>query len=412
MSSAYHIKEKYPNKRVIIVDKYGGAAQGNSAKSEGAFRNMFISETNFKLANSTIEWLDHMQNELGYDLKLHYVGYLWLHSQVQFNKLKDGYRRMEELGVEIQYLDKEHIQSSIPDLVTDFDGDEDTELMGLEPVDCGVFGLKCGSLDADTMVKAYESEFLKLGGETRYNTTVQSLILTPTEELGIPGEPFIWQDTKITGVKTNKGEICADTTVLATGAWAGELLGPVGLDSHIRPKKRQLFAFKHSNLDGLLDVKDLNKHNGLPLTILPNAGVYLKSEITEGSIWVGCADDIGRKFKLEEDSQPEEDYYTNNIYHVLEKYFPCFQDIRPVNSWAGQYAINSFDGIPIVDSHPGMIYVGGASGSGIMKCDALGRIVASIYSCEDVTKLYDGSEFNVEDIGISKRNVKKESMII
>ena len=412
MSSAYHIKEKYPDKKILVVDKYGGSAQGNSAKSEGAYRNMFISETNYKLANSTIDWLSHMQNDMGYDLKLHNVGYLWLYSDEQFSKLKAGYRRMEDLGAEINYLDESQLQKSIPDLVTGFHGDEDAELMGLHPVDVGVFGKKCGSLDADAMVKAYESEFLKLGGETKYNTTVQSLILKPSEELGIPGEPFIWQEKTITGAKTSIGDITAETTVLAPGAWAGELLEPVGLDSYIRPKKRQLFAFKHPNLDGLLKVRDLNSSGGLPLTILPTAGVYLKSEITEGSLWVGCADDIGRAFKLEEDAQPEDDYYTNNIYHVLEKYFPCFHDIRPVNSWAGQYAINSFDGIPIVEPHSGLIYVGGASGSGIMKCDALGRIAASVYGGEEVAQLYDGSEFRVEDIGISNRNVKKESMII
>ena len=205
MSSAYHIKEKYPDKKILVVDKYGGSAQGNSAKSEGAYRNMFISETNYKLANSTIDWLSHMQNDMGYDLKLHNVGYLWLYSDEQFSKLKAGYRRMEDLGAEINYLDESQLQKSIPDLVTGFHGDEDAELMGLHPVDVGVFGKKCGSLDADAMVKAYESEFLKLGGETKYNTTVQSLILKPSEELGIPGEPFIWQEKTITGAKTSRG---------------------------------------------------------------------------------------------------------------------------------------------------------------------------------------------------------------
>ena len=70
--------------------------------------------------------------------------------------------------------------------------------------------------------------------------------------------------------------------------------------------------------------------------------------------------------------QAEEDYYTDDVYHVLAKYFPCFGDVRPMNSWAGQYAINGFDELPVVKSIPGMIYVGSASGSGIMKCDREG----------------------------------------
>jgi len=412
MSSAYHLKESFPGKKVLVVDKLGSSAQGNSAKSEGAFRNMFESETNYMLANSSIDWFQYMQDELGYNLKLNPLGYLWLYSKTQFSKLKSGYERMEEQGVDLRYLEESEINNYIPELVTNFDSDEDAKLMNLQNVDYGIYGKKCGSLDVDSMVKSYEKEFLKLGGETLYNVDVNGLILKPKEELDIPGEPFIWQNKVIKGARTNKGDIIADTTVLAIGAWANTLLNPIGLDSYIKPKKRQLFAFKDKKLDGLLNIKELNESRGLPLTVLPTAGVYLKSELTEGSLWVGCADDLGREFKLEEDAQPEDDYYTNNIYHVLEKYFPCFNDIRPVNSWAGQYAINSLDGAPIVEPHPGLIYVGGASGSGIMKCDAIGRIAAGVYAGLEYVDLFDGNKFQVTDIGISKRDVKKESMII
>jgi len=61
------------------------------------------------------------------------------------------------------------------------------------------------------------------------------------------------------------------------------------------------------------------------------------------------------------------------------KYFPCFEDVRPMNMWAGQYAVNGFDELPVVAPAPGMIYVGAASGSGIMKCDSIARIVAALY---------------------------------
>ena len=54
LSSAYHLKKDYPRKRVVVVDRSGGPGQGNSAKSEGAFRNVFTSETNFLLADSRL----------------------------------------------------------------------------------------------------------------------------------------------------------------------------------------------------------------------------------------------------------------------------------------------------------------------------------------------------------------------
>ena len=412
LSSAYHIKRNDPKKRVLVIDRNGGPGQGNSAKSEGAFRNIFTSETNYLLADSTIDWFSHLQNDLGYDLKLAHIGYLWLFSEAQHRRLEDAFNAMRRRGVELRTFGKGDLKRMIPDLVTDFKDDEEAEILGLEAVDVGVQGVKCGSIDADALVRSYESEFIKLGGEIKYSTTATKLMLKPEVELGIPGEPFIWQKRRVTGAETNRGVIQAETTVVAAGVWSERLLDPIGLDAAMRPKKRQIFVFKDQRLDGLLKVKELNEYGALPLTILPRAGIYLKAELTEGSIWLGCADSLGRSFGLEDDPQPEEEYYTDNIYHVLVKYFPCFQDVRPMNMWAGQYAINSFDEIPVVAPAPGMIYVGAASGSGIMKSDALGRIVAALYAGEKEAELFGGRRFRVEDLGIHTRNVEREEFVL
>ena len=410
-SSAYHMKRRKPDAKIVLIDRLGGPGQGNSAKSEGAFRNVFTSKTNYLLADSTIDAFTHFQHDLGYDLKLDHIGYLWLFSEEQHRRLKPVLDSMAGLGVELRFFEEE-LSSIIPGLVTDFTGDEEAEIMGLEPVDVGMQGVKCGSIDADSLVRCYEQMFLKAGGEVVYGAEAKRLILEPEEELGIPGEPFVWQDAEIKGAETSKGEIRAGTTVVATGVWAQQLLDPIGIDANMRPKKRHIFVFKDPRLRGLFELKGLNEYGALPLTVLPKSGVYLKAELSEESIWVGCADNLGRRFGLEDDPQPEEGYYTESIYHVLVEYFPCFKDVRPVNMWAGQYAINSFDGIPVVAPAPGMIYVGAASGSGIMKCDALGRIAAAFYLGEDEAELYGGRRFRVADLGVRSRRVEREEFII
>lgn len=412
LSSAYHLRRRNPEKRIVVIDKYGGPGQGNSAKSEGAFRNVFTSRTNYLLADTTIDAFSHFEGDLGYDLHLDYISYLWLFSEEQYKRLRNVFEVISNQGVELRIFEKGELKRMIPDLVTDLEGDEEGEIMGLEPIDIGMQGVKCGSIDADALVRYYEREYIMLGGEVSYGTEAKRLILKPTEELDIPGEPFVWQETKISGAETSRGAITADRTVVAVGAWAERLLEPIGFDPFMRPKKRQIFVFKDPKLKGLLDVRNLNEYNALPLTVLPKAGVYLKGELSEESIWVGCADNLGRSFGLEEDSKPEEEYYTNNIYHVLVKYFPCFEDVRPVNMWAGQYAINGYDGAPVIIPAPGMIYVGAASGSGIMKCDAIGRIAAALYSGEAEAELYGGHRFRVADLGISDRSVEKETFII
>ena len=353
-----------------------------------------------------------MQNEMGYNLKIEAIGYLWLFSEEQYEKIRPAVESLKEKGVELVVYTKEEIKEKVPSLITDFGDDEEAEILGLKNVDYGVFGKKCGSVDADALVRAYEAEFLKLGGEVKYNTEATGLIVKPEMELGIPGEPFVWQEKVISGAKTSDGEILADTTVVACGVWAHQLMDPVGLDCFQRPKKRQLYAFKDPQLDPIMITKGLNHENALPLVILPTAGILLKAELSEGSIWLGCADTIPRKFELEEDPQAEDDYYTNNIYHALVMYFSEFEDIRPMNSWAGQYAVNSFDETPVIYGEKGFLYVGAGSGSGIMKGDALGRVADALCAGDSEAQLYGGRKLHVAKLGIKHRAVEHEEFVI
>jgi len=104
--------------------------------------------------------------------------------------------------------------------VPEFGDDEEAELLGIEDVAVAIYGEKCGGLDADALVRVYEEMFIGLGGEVMYNTEATKLILRPVEELELPGEPFVWQDTVVSGAETSKGEILAEKTVVAAGAWA------------------------------------------------------------------------------------------------------------------------------------------------------------------------------------------------
>ena len=411
LSSAYHMKRRDPSKNIVVIDKYSGPGQGNSAKSEGGFRNIFTSETNYLLADTSIDAFTELE-ERGNDVKLEFIGYLWLFSSRQYEAIKPAIEAIVKRGDSVRVLSLDELKEAVPCLVTEFGGDEEAELLGLEDIAVGVLGKKCGSLDADALTRTYEAEFLKLGGEIVYNTEAKRLLLKPVEELGIPGEPFVWQETRIVGAETSKGAINAGKTVVACGVWASRLLDPVGLDSYMRPKKRQLFAFKDPKLEPFFKIKGLNEEGVMPLTILPKANILFRPELSEGSIWLACADNLGRSFELEEDPQPEEDYYTNNIYHVLVKYFPCFEDVRPMNMWAGQYAINSLDETPVLYEAPGLYYVGAASGSGIMKADSLGRIMDALVAGEPEAELFGGRKFRVADLGVKHRHVEHEEFVI
>ena len=408
LSSAYHLKRLNPGKRVVLIERLGAPGQGSTAKSTGGYRDLLLSGTNRLLAEATIEWLRHIQTETDHDVKMTNTSYLYLLGESQYRQRKPLFEEMAEAGIGFKTFDIDELKALIPDLVTDFGGDEEAEMMGLEPIEIGVQGLNCGSVDTDSLSRCIEALFLGLGGEVHYNTTADRLILGAEKELGIPGEPFVWQGAVVKGAETSLGEIRADTTVVAAGVWSERLLDPIGFDSMTRPKKRCMFVFKDPRLERLLYTKGFNEEGVIPVTQMSDAGVYLKAEASEGSLWLGVTEDLGREYGLEDDPQAEAETYSGNAYHALVKYLPCFEGVRPVNSWAGQRAINRFDKIPVVEGMPGLIYVGGATGNGIMKCESLGRVVAAHYAGEEEAELYGGRRVRVSDISVKDRRVEKE----
>jgi FAD-dependent oxidoreductase domain-containing protein 1 len=87
-------------------------------------------------------------------------------------------------------------------------------------------------------------------------------------------------------------------------------------------------------------------------------------------------------------------------------------DCQPFSSFAGLYEINSIDGQPIIFEENGVLVVGGASGSGILKADAIGTIAAALYNGEEYAYLYGDRKFKVSDLGLRNRSVEPEKLVI
>ncbi|MFW9833653.1 MAG: NAD(P)/FAD-dependent oxidoreductase [Candidatus Thorarchaeota archaeon] len=420
VATAYHIQKSSPDKRILLVERTLAAGQANTAMSAAAVRNMFASSTNQLLTDTSIKYFEHVQNEEGHELFFEKTGYLWLLSEEQFNheSVKVWMERMKKSGISYKVYNKDELKKMIPSLNVDFAGDEEAELMGLKEVDYGLFGADCGVLDPTRLVEYYFEEFKKISHvKPRFGVEVEKLLLEADPKLELPGEPYVWQNKKVTGVVTDKGTFRAEVVVLATGAWTNALLDPIGIDSMTKGKKRQLFvihAEDKEELHNLLEAKGFNELGCIPFTILPSAGVYFRPQLQEKGFWVGCGDKIGRAYKYvqtDEDYVPETAYYENSMYPVLSKYFPAFQDARPVNNWAGGYCYSP-DRIPFVYLECGVLVVNGASGSGIMKADALGRIADALYRGEPEAELYGGKKIPSNMLSIKDRDVEVESVII
>ncbi|MEM2102885.1 MAG: FAD-binding oxidoreductase [Candidatus Bathyarchaeia archaeon] len=413
LATAYHIKRMKPQDKILVVDKLSAAGQGNTAKSAAMFRCFFYSRTNLTLVDTSVEFYRHVHETLKVDLKLKWTGYLWLFSEEDYKTAEPVLKSMRERGLEYKIFEEKELAEKLK-MNTHVTSDEEAQMMGLADANTGVLVPKAGSIDIDELVKFYETEFKRMGGQTQYNTRVEGIIVEPENSLGIPGEPYFWQSPHAAGVKTNKGIIKAKKTIVAAGTWASVLLDQVGIDTPSKPIKRQLFSVRANTepLKQLLYTKGFTKENCMPFTILPKPRVYIKPALEEEAFWFSYGDHFPRAFKLEDDPQPEENFYKYGIYQVATKYFPQFVGTQPHGAWAGQYALNTLDGQPVIFEEDDVIVVGSCSGSGNMKADAVGRIAAAIYAGEETALLYGEKEFKVSDLGIKKRNVEPEKLII
>jgi glycine/D-amino acid oxidase-like deaminating enzyme len=318
---------------------------------------------------------------------------------------------MRKQGIRLRTFDRKELADLIPELVLD-PKTEQSKLVGIESIYKAVQGLDCGVVSPELIAKFYEEEFKKRGGELQFNTEVKSLHLEAKKKLDLPAEPYIWQEKVFTGAETSQGFIKADTIVVATGARTPILLDPVGIDCLIKPKKRQVFQIKGTPVEKLLNTEGFNELNTIPFTILPKNGVCVRPVRGEKSLWIETEDDLGRAYGYEEEPMPEESYFTYGIYPILTEYFPSLANIRPANSWAGFYDINSIDATPIIDKIHNLILAVGMSGSGIMKADATGRIAAAILKGNEETTLHGNQRISTRLLGRTNRSVGKEEFVI
>ncbi len=422
VSSAYHIKKNSPEKRVLLIDRYGDAGQANTGRSNAMFRNTFSSVDNQDLVNASIDYYVHVQKELGIDIGVDFVGYLWLMTETQLSAAEPHLKKMADNRVELRTYGRAELETMMPGFVPSPDTD-DAKLMSLGKVAGGIFGPKCGRLAPDRLAGHYRDQFKALGGEVMFNSEASRLTISAREPTGIEGEPFVWQDWTATGATLRDGtEVSAETVVVAAGVWNNELLDPVGIDGHCKAKKRQLFTVSiegKPDLEALLWSKGFNSSGVLPFVILPKAGLMVKAVKEGREFWVGCEDEVNRAFITDPDRDldrysPEPSYYEHNVYPVLREYLPQFEGARPSRMWAGLYGYNTIDNLPYVFAENGLVVVGGDSGSGVMKGDSLGRVVDAVYRGGEgaEAELYDGTRFKASKIGFKARDVEREEWLI
>ena len=406
LASAFHIKNENPDMSVCLIEKERTYAQGNTGRSAAGYRDTFTSEMNHVLSSSSIEFYKHVQNDLGFDLGMDSCGYLFLLGEK--NKFSSSLEKVMK-RVKGRILSGNQIENMGINLKPDRNV---ADLMKLPDIESAFLGENCGIIEPDLICSFYDSELRKMGVDMKYGTVVKKINLAPVTRLDYPGEPFLWQDKTVSSLDTSAGEMSADTYVMCTDVWTTDLMSPIGVDSHIRPKKRQIFQVSGAEISTFVGKRFDGSPGTCPFMILPSSSIYLRPEPKSKSFWISTADEIGRPYSYEDDPQPEKEFYELGMLPVAQEYLPQLKNSKVTSSWAGHYAYNTIDKTHYIFRAINTIVATGTSGSGIMKGDSAGRVVASLLNGKDTATTYTGKKINVEDLGIKHRKVEIEELVI
>jgi FAD-dependent oxidoreductase domain-containing protein 1 len=444
LASAYHLIQRRPDLSILVVEARSGPGEGSMGASAAMVRDVFGSIDNLVLAQNSIAFYRHLldtQEELRSPVPLlDQYGYLWLlpeRERTEYSAILQHTRQR----IETESLDASQL-ASCPGLDPTpgqwFEGDHADPPDGITG---GLFGRNCGAVAPEMLAAFYCREARRLGVEFAFDSVVQRLSFEGREEILLhePSKmPFAFQQSmrgrlRISRVTFGDGRsVQADTVIVAGGAWSSRILDPLGFATACTPRRQILFAVSGPVVDEMLrwtpPVHPIDAPEGrprFPFLVLPS-GITLKPIFPQRHLWVGFCDMVGHPIGTREDPARDGrlDYnmaelgdresFATDVLPGLTPYFPRFETpgVRLENTWGGYYTFSP-EGAPVLTEElHGVIFVGGDSGSGVMKADSLGRLIAARYDGQNEGQLYSGESYRIDRLSLAHRSVEEEKLIL
>ncbi|MGV9569999.1 NAD(P)/FAD-dependent oxidoreductase [Streptomyces nigra] len=333
---AYHLaRAGVPD--VVLVER-DELASGSTSKAAGGVRAQFSDELNIRLGARSLEAFARFEQDTGYDIGLHRVGYLFLLSTPEdVTAFEAAVRLQNSLGVPSRMIDPAEARELSPLISTD----------GLL---AAAYSPDDGHCTPESVVHGYAAAARRHGARILRHTTV-----TGIERHG----------DRITGVTTNAGRIATDTVICAAGAWSRAVGAMAGVDLPVEPLRRQIAVT--APVDALPP--------RLPMTIDFTTSLYFH---TEGpGLLLGMSDP---------DERPgfgtsTHDRWIPRLADAMRHRAPALLDLRRTGGWAGLYEVTPDHNALIGEatSVSRFLYATGFSGHGFLQGPAVGEVVRDLY---------------------------------
>ncbi|MFD9430218.1 NAD(P)/FAD-dependent oxidoreductase [Streptomyces sp. NPDC060002] len=321
---------------VLLVERDELGA-GSTSKAAGGVRAQFSDELNIQLGARSLETFGRFEEETGYDIGLHRVGYLFLLSTPEeVASFEAGVRLQNALGVPSRMIDPAEARRLSPLIRTD----------GLL---AAAFSPDDGHCTPEAVVHGYAAAARRYGAR----------ILRHTAVTGIER-----QGATITAVQTTLGRFTTDTVVCAAGAWSRAVGAMAGVELPVQPLRRQIAVTEP--VPGLPP--------GLPMTIDFTSSLYFHAE--GPGLLVGMSDPDERPGFATD----THDRWIPRLAAAMERRAPALLDLRRTGGWAGLYEVTPDHNALIGESSSvsRFLYATGFSGHGFLQGPAVGEVVRDL----------------------------------
>ncbi|BCM70751.1 MULTISPECIES: NAD(P)/FAD-dependent oxidoreductase [Streptomyces] len=322
---------------VVLVERDELAA-GSTSRAAGGVRAQFSDELNIQLGARSLEAFGRFEEEVGQDIGLHRVGYLFLLSTPeQVASFEAGVRLQNSLGVPSRLISPQEARRLSPLIRTD----------GLL---AAAYSPDDGHCTPEAVVHGYARAARAHGAR----------ILRHTEATGIE----LHGDT-ITAVSTTLGRIETGTVICAAGAWSRAVGAMAGVELPVRPLRRQIAVT--APVPGLPPA--------LPMTIDFTTSLYFHRE--GPGLLLGMSDPDERPGFATD----THDRWIPRLAEAMQQRAPALLELRRTGGWAGLYE-NTPDHNALIGEASTVsrfLYATGFSGHGFLQGPAVGEIVRDLY---------------------------------
>ena len=340
-STAYHLMKVDPSLSVAVVERDNSYARASTVLSDGNVRIQFNLEENIRMSQYALEVLRTFDDDMATanfrpEVGARHQGNLFLSDERGKPAALTGIETQRQLGCDVSWLASDEILVRFPGL-------------RLEGIVGGSFAQVDGSVDPSAVLRGFRNKAAELGARYLDDEIVELLS----------------NGGAMTGARLRSGgDLMSPIIVNCAGAWAADLVRPLGVELPVIPVMRTVYV-----------VSTTVPTAGMPSLFLPS-GVYAipESDHTWLIAWSLPEDPIGFDF-----TPAGQQRFTDIIWPELHGHLPVFDSLRVETAWAGLYDVNTLDGNAILGEWPtieGLYLATGFSGHGFQQSPAVGRYLA------------------------------------